>query len=112
MWTIQTRKVFEQWLSQLSDADRKEVLALLKVLRVKGPMLSRPYADTLKGSSMFNLKELRVQSEGDPIRVLFAFDPDRQGVILCGGHKGNEKRFYQDMIALAEAEYDKHLKGQ
>lgn len=112
MWTIQTRKVFEQWLEQQNDADRENVLAHLKVLREMGPGLSRPYADTLKGSSMANLKELRVQSAGEPIRVLFAFDPDRQGVILCGGHKGNEKRFYKDMIALAEAEYENHLKEQ
>lgn len=111
MWLIQTRKLFEQWLEQQNDSDRESVLAHLKVLREYGPRLSRPYADTLKGSSMSNLKELRVQSAGEPIRVLFAFDPDRQGVILCGGHKGDEKRFYQDMIALAEAEYDNHLKG-
>jgi hypothetical protein len=112
MWAIQTRKVFRDWLEQQNDADRENVLALLKVLREIGPGLGRPYADTLKGSTITNLKELRVQSAGAPIRVLFAFDPNREGVILCAGHKNNEKRFYREMIALAEAEFESHRKGK
>lgn len=112
MWAIQTRKVFRDWLEQQNNADRENVLALLKVLREIGPGLGRPYADTLKGSRIPNLKELRVQSTGAPIRVLFAFDPDRQGVILCAGHKSNKKRFYKEMIVLAEAEFESHRKGQ
>ena len=112
MWTIQTRKIFDDWLEQQSDTDRESVLTLLKVLSEIGPRLGRPYADTLKGSRIPNLKELRIQSAGDPIRALFAFDPNRQAVILCAGHKGNEKRFYKEMISLAEAEFENHLKGQ
>ena len=112
MWSIQTRKVFDDWLEQQSDTDRENVLTALKVLSEIGPGLGRPYVDTLKGSRIPNLKELRVQSAGEPIRALFAFDSDRQGVILCAGHKGNEKRFYKEMMDLAEVEFEKHRKGQ
>ena len=112
MWVIQTRKVFDDWLAQQNETDRENVLTALKVLREIGPRLGRPHADTLKGSKLPNLKELRVQSAGDPIRALFAFDPSRQAVILCAGHKGNEKRFYKEMISLAEAEFENHRKGQ
>ena len=72
------------------------------VLRQVGPGLSRPYADTLKGSRYNNMKELRIQSKGIPIPVFFAFDPGRNGVVLCAGHKaGNEKRFYNLLITLS-----------
>lgn len=73
-------------------------------------MLSRPYADRVKGSRYSNMKELRVQSKGDPIRAFFAFDPERKGILLCAGNKtGNEKRFYDEMIPIADREFTQHL---
>ncbi len=66
--------------------------------------------DSIKGSSIANLKELRVQHRGKPIRAFFVFDPIRQAIVLCAGDKtGNEKRFYKEMLPIAEAEYVKHL---
>jgi len=98
-------------LISLEDTNRADVLASLIVLREKGPMLSRPYADTVKGSCHNNMKELRVQSKGDPIRVFFAFDPTRSGILLCAGNKaGSEKRFYEVMIPIADREFTAHLK--
>jgi len=32
-------------------------------------------ADTLKGNKHANMKELRVQSNGRPFRIFYAFDP-------------------------------------
>ena len=94
MWTIKTTDMFDRWFTSLNDIDRASVLAALLVLREKGPGLSRPYADTIRGSRYSNMKELRVQSRGDPIRACFAVDPARTGHVLCGGNKvGNEKRF-------------------
>jgi hypothetical protein len=56
------------------------------------------------------MKELRVQSKGRPLRAFFAFDPQRSAILLCAGDKtGDEKRFYKEMIKLADAEYRKHL---
>nr|WP_276551375.1 type II toxin-antitoxin system RelE/ParE family toxin [Erwinia mallotivora] len=90
----------------MNDSDRACVLAALIVLREKGPGLSRPYADTLHGSRFSNMKELRIQSRGDPIRAFFAFDLNRRGILLCAGNKvGNEKRFYREMIPLADREF-------
>ena len=91
MWTIKTTDTF----ASLDDTDRASVLAALLVPREKGPGLSRPYADTLRGSRYGSMKELRIQSRGDPIRAFFAFDPARTGIVLCAGNKvGSEKRFY------------------
>lgn len=111
MWRIETTDAFERWLSALNDMDRACVLAALIVLREKGPMLPRPYADTVKGSRYSNMKELRIQSRGMPIRAFFAFDTHRRGILLCAGNKsGNEKRFYEEMIPFADREFTNYLK--
>lgn len=56
------------------------------------------------------MKELRTQSQGRPLRTLFAFDPRRNAILLIGGDKTGENRFYEKMIPLADRLYDKHLK--
>jgi len=110
VWKIKTTDTFDEWFSRLDDTDRASVLASLMVLREKGPQLPRPYADTVKGSRYSNMKELRVQSRGIPIRAFFAFDPRRRGILLCAGNKaGNEKRFYEVMIPIADREFTQFL---
>lgn len=111
MWLIETTDTFDIWFDALDDKDRTNVLASMIVLREKGPMLSRPYADAVKDSCHSNMKELRIQSKGDPIRAFFAFDPKRRGILLCAGNKtGNDKRFYDEMIPIADREFTAHLK--
>lgn len=106
MWTIVTTDTFTAWLAVQHKSDRAAVLAAMLVLQVQGPGLSRPYSDTIKGSLYMNMKELRIQSRGEPIRAFYAFDPGRRGVLLCAGNKtGNEKRFYTQMIAQADREF-------
>ena len=110
MWAIQTTDIFDTWFDVLNDADRSNVLAALMVLREHGPQLARPYADTVYGSTHANMKELRIQSKGRPLRALFAFDPQRTAIILCAGDKaGNEKRFYKQLIPLADRIFTEHL---
>jgi len=110
VWTIKTTDRFDDWFSSLCAGERACVLALLLVLREKGPALPRPYADTVYGSRYKNMKELRIQSRGDPIRVFFAFDPTRTGILLCADKKaGNEKRFYEQMFPIADREFTDYL---
>lgn len=112
VWGIVTTDTFDKWFDDLDDNDRTNVLAGLFLLEEKGPHLARPYADTVKYSKYSNMKELRIQSKGDPIRAFFAFDPKRKGVLLCAGNKaGNEKRFYKQMVSIADAEYATHLES-
>lgn len=65
--------------------------------------------DTLKGSHITNLKELRVQYRGAPYRILFVFDPRQVGILLLGGRKGT-KRWYRETVARAEKLYEAYLK--
>jgi len=112
MWGINTTDTFDAWYENLDDTDRANVLASMLVLQSQGPMLGRPHADTVNGSAYSNMKELRVQSKGQPLRAFYAFDPERKGILLCAGNKaGNEKRFYEEMIPIADREYAAHLEA-
>lgn len=112
-WNVDTTEHFAAWLEAQDDEMIEDVLASLEVLKIFGPHLGRPDVDTVIGSQYTNMKELRVQSNGRPVRAFFAFDPRRKGIILCAGDKTglNQKRFYQSMIKLADQEYSKHLRG-
>lgn len=93
----------------LDDDTFDDVQAMIELLKEYGYNLARPYADTLNGSNLTNLKELRIQSNGRPLRAFFVFDPLRQAVILCAGDKTGDKRFYKKMIPLAETIYQRYL---
>lgn len=110
MWTVKTTELFDAWFDAQNDMTQEKVLAGLLALAQGGPSVGRPLVDTIKGSRFTNLKKLRVQHHGEPLRAFFAFDPLRQAIVLCAGNKGgNEKRFYKEMLPLAEAQYARHL---
>lgn len=111
MWVVKITTAFEAWLIEQDTDLQMETAAALQLLKVEGPHLGRPYADTLKGTRIANLKELRIQSNGRPIRAFFVFDPERNAIVLCAGNKKgqDEKRFYKTMIATAEREYAAYL---
>ena len=112
MWDVITTEKFDEWFDDLSDIDRANIIAGMLLLKEKGPSLSRPYADTVESSHFPNMKELRVQSKGKPLRAFFAFDPKRKAILLCAGNKSeNDKQFYKRMIPLADKEYKSHLKN-
>ncbi|WP_410473205.1 type II toxin-antitoxin system RelE/ParE family toxin [Faucicola mancuniensis] len=110
MYLVETTEEFDEWLKQQPLAIRKKILSALLLLRQYGHHLARPHADTLYGSKFSNMKELRVQIQGDPYRAFYAFDPQHQAIVLCAGNKvGNEKQFYKQMIPLADNLYKQYL---
>lgn len=109
-WTVLTTDLFNEWFEPQDEATQEKVLAALTVLQTLGPALGRPLVDTINASQFPNMKELRIQHKGKPIRALFAFDPLRQAIVLCIGNKGgNEKQIYKKMIPLADQQYALHL---
>lgn len=83
-WDLETSDEFVVWYEGLNDAEVESVNFSVDLLEKAGPLLGRPHVDTLKGSRIPNLKELRVQHQGRPIRILFAFDPRRIGYLILG----------------------------
>ena len=90
-----------------------EVIATVELLKRLGPRLGQPHADTLNGSKHANMKELRVSTADKVLRIAFAFDPQRTGILLVAGDKSgvSQRRFYKRLIAKANALYDLHLSG-
>jgi hypothetical protein len=68
-----------------------------------------PYSSGIAGSKHDHMRELRVQSGGRPVRVFYAFDPRRSAILLIGGDKTGDKRFYETMIPVADRLYDEHI---
>ena len=75
-----------------------------------GPNLGYPYSSDIAGSRHGNLRELRVQSKGRPFRIFYAFNSRRDAIMLIGGDKTGDKRFYERMIPIADRLYDQHLR--
>ena len=108
-WKVVQSPEFGEWFLNLPAKTQKDIYRVVRVLSELGPMLGRPYVDSIKESGLGNLKELRVQSGGRPIRVLFAFDHQRTAVLLIGDDKSGKKKFYPKMIYRAEILFYEHL---
>ena len=108
-WNIIFDPDFKIWFYQQEQGVQDETFAVLNVLGEFGPKLGRPRVDTLEGSAFQNMKELRIQYLGEPWRILFAFDPKRQAVLLVGGNKTGNKRWYKENVPIADKRYRKYL---
>jgi hypothetical protein len=116
VWTVIFVDEVTDWYRELvdRDPDRAESVAVaINALEAEGPTLGRPLVDSIAGSSLRNLKELRPGSSGrSELRILFVFDPARQAILLVAGDKaGNWVRWYRENIPLAERRYAAWLAG-
>lgn len=111
MWDVATTADFDGWFSALDEDGQAEVIAKVELLKLLGPQLGRPHADTLNGSKHANMKELRANTADKVMRIAFAFDPNRAAILLVAGNKAGAKqdRFYRQLIAKADVLYDAHL---
>lgn len=111
VWNVLFHDDFAVEFDALADSLQDELLAHALLLNDFGPALGRPTVDTLKGSKHANMKEMRFAWAGEVWRVAFAFDPERQAILLVGGDKGgsDQRRFYKRLIAMADERFDGHL---
>jgi len=110
-WVVELADAFEAEFDALPEEVQDAILARAALLEREGPQLGRPHADTLKGSRHANMKELRCHAGGGVWRIAFAFDPDRNAILLAAGDKSGsgERRFYRQLIARADERFDRHL---
>lgn len=111
MWQVATTNDFDAWFAALGQDAQVEVIAKVELLKLLGPALGRPHADTLKGSRHANMKELRADTSRQALRIAFAFDPRRAGILLVAGDKRgvSQKRFCKRLIDKADRLFDTHL---
>ena len=91
--------------------DRRAGIGLqgvVTLLEGGGVSLGFPYSSARQGSR-YGLRELRIQHQGRPYRVLYAFDPERQAVLLLGGDKTGYDRFYEEYVPKAEVIWERYL---
>jgi hypothetical protein len=111
VWKVATTEDFDEWFAALRQEAQAEIIAKVELLKLLGPKLGRPHADTLNGSTHANMKELRADTAEMVIRIAFAFDPERIGILLVAGDKAgmSQKRFYKRLIEKADKLFDAHL---
>ena len=103
-WEAEFTNEFEDWWTSLSEDEQIDVNAKVILLQKLGPSLPRPHAD------LIHMKELRIQHSGRPYRVLL-FDPRRCAILLIGGDKTGNDRWYEEFVPVADGLYDKHLEA-
>ena len=101
---------FHTWWRELPTTERNRVTAALARLEEQGVTLDYPESSAVNASRHGHMRELRIDTRGEAIRVFYAFDPRRRAVVLVGGRKrGQDRRFYRQHVRQADAIYDRYL---
>src|SRR5438034_11690574 len=109
IWSVEYTDEFGAWWDGLSAAEQESVAASVGLLEVLGTDLPFPHSSGIVGSRHGHLRELRVQHRGRPLRVLYAFDPRRTVLLLVGGDKTGDRRWYDVFVPLADRIYSDHI---
>jgi len=107
---VEYTDVFERWWRTLTETEQEDVSATVELLEAKGPQLPFPYSSGVNSSKHSHMRELRIQHQGRPYRVLYAFDPRRVAILLTGGDKTGKARWYDENIPIADKLYDEHIR--
>ena len=108
-WEVEYTEEFERWWVSLTEAEQESVAASVRLLEERGPQLPYPHSSGVNGSRHGHMRELRTQHDGRPLRTLYAFDPRGAAILLLGGDKTGNDRWYDENIPIADALYDEHL---
>jgi hypothetical protein len=109
-WDVEFCDEFGQWWEGLNAAEQKSVDFTVSLLQQVGPTLKMPHSSGIEISRHTHMRELRIQHEGRPYRVLYAFDPRRTAILLIAGDKTGNNRWYEEHVPRADAIYDQHLR--
>jgi len=109
-WAIEYTDDFGDWWSGLSEEEQVSLAASVELLEERGPNLGFPHSSGINGSKHTHMRELRTQHSGRPFRTLYAFDPRRNAILLLGGDKTGDDRWYDVHVPIADRLYDEHLK--
>ncbi len=108
-WEVEGTDEFAGWFEALTDDEQVSVGRVVELLVDHGPSLPFPYSSGIATSRHRHMRELRIQHEGRPYRVLYAFDPRRAAILLLGGDKTGNDRWYEEHVPVADALYDEYL---
>ena len=108
-WDVEFVEEFETWWDGLTEDEQESIDFSVGLLMNSGPTPEYPHSSKIEGSKHAQMRELRVQHQRRPYRVLYAFDPRRAAILLLGGDKTGNDRWYTENVPVADARYDAHL---
>ena len=108
-WDVEVTDEFKAWWIELTEAERVSVERAVLLLEERGPQLPFPYSSGVAGSRHSAMRELRAQHRGRPYRVFYIFDRRRVALLLLGGDKTGDDRWYDKNVPLADQIYDNYL---
>ena len=109
-WEVEFTDEFQEWWNSLGEDEQDDVAVSVRHLIEFGPALGFPHSSKVVTSRYPQMRELRTQSGGRPLRTLYAFDPLRTAVLLIGGDKTGDGRWYESFVPVADRLFDEHLK--
>ena len=108
-WEVEFTDEFGQWWRSLSEDQQDDVAYSVSLLGELGPTLGFPHSSKMATSRHTGMRELRTQSGGRPLRTLYIFDPSRTAILLIGGDKTGNDRWYEQFVPVADRIYDQYL---
>jgi hypothetical protein len=109
-WQVEYTNEFDLQWSELDEATQEKISVVVRLLEEKGPNLESNYSSGINGSRYSHMRELKVQSQGEPYRILYAFDHRRVAILLLVGNKTGDDRWYIRNIPIADSLYEEYLK--
>lgn len=109
MWDVEYTDEFGAWWAGLTEDEQVSISASVRLLEERGPALGFPHSSGINGSKHGHMRELRTQHDGRPYRTLYAFDPRRSAILLIGGDKTGNGRWYEIYVPIADRLYEEHL---
>lgn len=108
-WEVEFTDEFGQWWRSLSESQQDDVAYSVSLLAELGPTLGFPHSSKVTTSRHTRMRELRTQSGGRPLRTLYIFDPSRTAILLIGGDKTGNDRWYEQFVPVADRIYQQYL---
>ena len=108
-WDVEFTDEFERWWTALTEDQQDDVAHSVRHLIEFGPALGFPHSSRITTSRYAQMRELRIQSAGRPLRTLYAFNPLRCAILLIGGDKTGDDRWYGRFVPIADMLFEKHL---
>ena len=109
--TVLALQAYRDWFYGLSNQEAAAVQNVVHKLEIDGLQLGMPHSSAIKGAR-HALRELRPKQGRSPLRVLYAYDPERQIILILGGDKGADERWYGRAVPKADDLFDAYLAWQ
>ena len=111
MVDVITEPEFDAWYLSLASADQATVTIVVDMLEMMGLALPFPWSSEFK-TSKYALRELRPKAGASPLRIFYGFDARRRAVVILGGSKASDKKFYSRMAKACDAIWARHIAGR